>query len=182
MDIALIFNGKILFKQSGILRSTIWSQRKQRLSGGTQTLNAAVHTQMMMNAQVAQIWQLSRKTPKKSQKSFWPIVNWSCVRYQRSWRYKKAVYSPFWTFVIEEAVFKVGAMFALSLSKTTKRRRFRAFFETVSTQPKGVFWVNIWQLMKHGSTTSLWSQTDNHLCRQQQVKAVQSDQRWNIHQ
>ena len=44
-----------------------------------------------------------------------------------------------WTFVNEEAVFKVGAIFAHSQSKTTIRWQFRVLFVTVSTQQKGVF-------------------------------------------
>ena len=36
-------------------------------------------------------------------------------------------------------LFKVGAAFAQSRSKTTARRRFRALFATVSSQQKGVF-------------------------------------------
>ena len=89
--------GKILFKQSNGLISVIRTllRRKQRLRGGMLILNAVVQTQMMRNAQVAQIWQLSRKTAKNSTNSFWPIVNWSCVRSQRSWSYQKVVYSPF---------------------------------------------------------------------------------------
>ena len=41
---------------------------------------------MMMNAQVTQIRQLSRISPKSSTNSFCPIVNWSYVEEQRSWR------------------------------------------------------------------------------------------------
>ena len=42
---------------------------------------------------------------------------------------------------------------------------------------KRTFYVNIWQWMKHGSTTSLWSPIGNQPSGQQQVKAVQSNQR-----
>ena len=42
---------------------------------------------------------------------------------------------------------------------------------------KRSFCVNMWQQMKHGSTTSFWSQIDSQLSRQQHVKAIQSDQR-----
>ena len=87
--------GNILFKQSngfiGIIRTLLLE--KQRLRGGMQTLN--VQTQMMLNAQVAQIQKFSRKTQKNSTNSFCPIVNWSCVRYQRTWRYQKAAFSAF---------------------------------------------------------------------------------------
>ena len=59
------------------------------------TLNVIVQTQMMLNVQVTQIRQLPWKTPKDPTNLFWPIINWSCVKLQRSWRYQKAVYSPF---------------------------------------------------------------------------------------
>ena len=39
------------------------------------------------------------------------------------------------------------------------------------------FCINMWQWMKHGSTTSLQSQISSQLSEQQQVKAVQSDKR-----
>ena len=70
--------GKIVFKQSNGLISVIRSLfcRKQQLSSGTSTLNAAVQTQMILNAQVAQIRHLPRKTQKKTSTNlFWPIVN-----------------------------------------------------------------------------------------------------------
>ena len=75
--------GKILFKQSNGLISVIWTQlhRKQWLRDGMPTLNVVVQTQMMLNAQIAQIQQLSQKTPKISTNLFWPIINWSCMRY-----------------------------------------------------------------------------------------------------
>ena len=58
---------KIQFTQSNGLISVmrILLRQKQRLRGGMLTLNAVVRTQMMLNAQVTQIQQLSRKTPKK---------------------------------------------------------------------------------------------------------------------
>ena len=57
--------GKILFKQNNGLISVIRIFRKQRLRGGILTLNAVVQTQIMLNAQVTQIWQLSKKTQQK---------------------------------------------------------------------------------------------------------------------
>ena len=59
--------GKIPFKQNNGLISVIRTliHRKQRLIGGMPTLNAVVQTQMTLNALVAQIQQLSRKTLKK---------------------------------------------------------------------------------------------------------------------
>ena len=89
--------GKILFKQINGLLSVIriLLLRKQRLRVDMLTLNAVVRIQIMVNGQVNEIQQLPRKTPKNSANSFWPIVNWSCVRYQRSWRYQKTVYLPF---------------------------------------------------------------------------------------
>ena len=42
---------------------------------------------------------------------------------------------------------------------------------------KRSFCITMWQWMKHGSTTSLWSQIGSQLSGQQQVKAIQSNQR-----
>ena len=39
------------------------------------------------------------------------------------------------------------------------------------------FCINMWRWMKHGSTTSLWSQISSQLSGQQQVKAIQTEQR-----
>ena len=36
-----------------------------------------------------------QENTKNSTNSLWPIMNWSCMRYLRIWRYQKAVYSPF---------------------------------------------------------------------------------------
>ena len=51
----------------------------------------------------------------------------------------KCIHHFAWTFVHKKAVFKVGAVFSHSRSKTTVHQRFRASFATVSTQQKGVF-------------------------------------------
>ena len=133
---------KILFKQSNGLISVIPTllHQKQWLRSGIPTLNMVVQTQMMLNIQVTQIQQLSQKTPKNSTNLFWLIVNWSCVRWQRSWGYlKQSIHHLASIFVNEKVVFKVGAAFAHSWSKTTMPRWFRALFATVSTQQKGVF-------------------------------------------
>ena len=63
---------KILFKQNNGLISVIRTLvcRKQRLRGGMLTLNPVILTQMILNAQVAQIRQLSRKIPKTPQTRF----------------------------------------------------------------------------------------------------------------
>ena len=57
---------KTLFKQNNGLISVIQTllHWKQWLRGGMLTLNTVIQTQMMLNAQVAQIRQLSQKTPK----------------------------------------------------------------------------------------------------------------------
>ena len=66
----LISQGKILFEHTNGLISVIRTllHQKQRLRGGILTLNAVVQTQIMLKAQVTQIWQLPRKTPKKLHK------------------------------------------------------------------------------------------------------------------
>ena len=54
-----------------------------------------------------------------------------------------------WTFVNKKAVFRVGATFAHSRSKTITYQWFRALFATVSMQQKGVFvWIcnNGWNM------------------------------------
>ena len=70
--------GKIQFKQSNGLISVIQTllRRKQRLRGCMLTLNAVEQTQMMLNAKVAQIWQLSRKTPKEFHKRVLADCKW----------------------------------------------------------------------------------------------------------
>ena len=68
-----------------------------------------------------------------------------------------------WTFVNEKAVFKAGAVFAHSQSKTTTHWQFRMLFATVSMQQKGVFYINKWQWMKHRSITSPRSQISSQL-------------------
>ena len=62
--------GKILLKQSNGLISVILTLLgwKQRLRSGMLTLNAVIQAQMMLNIQVIQIRQLSRKTQKKLHK------------------------------------------------------------------------------------------------------------------
>ena len=52
--------GEMLFKQSNGWISVIWTvYQKQWLRGGVLTLNVVIQTQMMLNAQVTQIQQLS---------------------------------------------------------------------------------------------------------------------------
>ena len=71
--------GKILFKQSNGLINVIWIllHWKQWLRSAMLTLNVVVQTQMILNARVTQIRQLSWKTWNNSMNSFWPIINWS---------------------------------------------------------------------------------------------------------
>ena len=42
---------------------------------------------------------------------------------------------------------------------------------------KRSFCINMWQWMKNGSTTTLWTQIGSQLSGQQEVKAIQSNQR-----
>ena len=59
---------KILFKQTNGLISVIQTllRQKQQWRDGILTLNVVVQAQMMLNAQVDKIQQLSQKTPKNS--------------------------------------------------------------------------------------------------------------------
>ena len=133
---------KMQFKQSNGLISVIWTllRRKQWLRGGMLTLNAVVQAQMMLNAQVTQIQQLSWKTTKNSKliladhklKLLWDSKQVEDIR-------RQCIHHFAWTFVNEKAVFKMDAMFAHSRSKTTMHPWFRALFATVSMQQKGVF-------------------------------------------
>ena len=61
---------KILFKKSNDLISVIQTllHQKQRLRGSMLTLNAVIQTQIMLNAQLIHIQQLSQKTPTKLHK------------------------------------------------------------------------------------------------------------------
>ena len=72
---------KLLFKQSNGLISIIWIlfHWKQWLRGVMLTLNTLIQTQMMMNAQVAQIRQLSQKTHKEKSsfiKTMQHVTSW----------------------------------------------------------------------------------------------------------
>ena len=59
-----------LMEKNTIQAKTLLCQ-KQWLRGGMLALNAVIQTQMMLNAQITQIWLLSRKTPKKLDKFVW---------------------------------------------------------------------------------------------------------------
>ena len=87
---------KMLFKQSNGLISVIRTLRrlKQWLEGGMLTLNAVEQTQMMLNAQVSRILQLSRKTPQTPQTRS-ANRKFKSRKIAGSWRYHNAVYSPF---------------------------------------------------------------------------------------
>ena len=79
---------KILFKHSNGLISVIQTLLywKQWLRGGILTLNVIVQTQMMLHAQVAQIQQLSQKTPKHStnwQSAEWTATSESCPKWPK---------------------------------------------------------------------------------------------------
>ena len=104
------------------------------------TLNAVARTQMMLNAQVAQILQLSRKTPKNLRKFI--FVDPKLKLQERAEELKISEGSVFTilhkSLLVRKQCSRVVAGFAHSRSKTT-RLRFRALFATVSTQQKGVF-------------------------------------------
>ena len=97
------------------------------------TLNAVAHSQMMLNATVAQIQQLSRKTPKRKKIQIrfgqsWIKVTWDNTRVEDNKRL--CIHHFAWTVVDEKAVFKVGAVFAHSWSRITMHRWFRVLFAT----------------------------------------------------
>ena len=94
VDNDFAFGWETLFKQSNGLISVIWTllHWKQRLRDDMLTLkrghtdtNDAEHSGCPNLAVVS----------KNSTILFWSMLSWNCGRYQRSWRYQKAVYSPF---------------------------------------------------------------------------------------
>ena len=120
-------------------------RREQRLRDGMLTLNVVVKTQMMLNTQVVQIRQLSRKTPKNSTNSFRPIVNWSCVRLQRSWRYRKAVYPSFcMNIYLWERYIQSGCC-VCSQSIKNKVSMIQSVVCNCFHEGKRSFYVNMWQ-------------------------------------
>ena len=96
---------------------------------------------------------------------------------ERSWRrYQKAVYSPFCTNIchLESCVESGCCVYPQSIKNNVlmiQRVVCNCFNAT-----KRSFCINMWQWIKHESTTSLKSQIGSQLSGQQQVKAVHSDQ------
>ena len=107
---ALLSDGgkKYFFKQSNGLISVIQTllPQKQWLRGGMLTLNAVELTQMMLNTQVAQIRQLSWKTPKNIKLV---LANHKLKLHEIAEELKISEGSVFtifaWTFVNEKAMF-----------------------------------------------------------------------------
>ena len=177
--------GKILFKQSnGLIRiiRTLFC-RKQRLRGGVLTLNAVVQTQMILNAQVAQIRQLSRKTPKNSTNSFWLNVNRSWGEIEEDLKISEgSVLTVFHEHLSMKMLCSKWVLRLLTVDQKQQRvddsecclqlfqRNKKNFLR------KYVIMVETW--IQH----SLRSQIGSQLSRQRQVKAVQSDQRRNHQQ
>ena len=135
------------------------------------TLNAVVETQMMLDTQVAQTQQLSWKTPKKLHKLI--LAHHKLKLCEIAEELKISEGTLF--LILHEKAVQSGLTFAHSQSKITMHRWFRALFTTVSRNKKELC-IKMWQWIKHGSTTSLWSQIGSQLSEQQQVKPVQSDQ------
>ena len=124
---------------------------------------------MMLNAQVTQIWQLSQKTPKNSTNAFWPIINWSCMRWQRSWRYQKAMYSSFCMNICqwESCVQRVCCVCSQSIKKHVDDWEYCLPLFQCNKKELLCKYVTMCETWIHHFTLE-W---------QQQVKAVQSDQR-----
>ena len=108
--------------------------------------------------------------------SYWRIVNWS-------WRYQKAVYSLFWMNICQwKSCVQSGCRVYSQSIKNNKTSTIQSIVSNCFNPTKRSFCINMWQWMKHGSTTSLWSQISSQLNRQQHVKSVKSDQRRKHHQ
>ena len=73
--------------------------------------------------------------------------------------------------------FKVGAAFDHSRWKANNALAIQCFVCNCFNATKRSFSINMWQWIKHGSATSLWSHIHCQLSGQQLVKLVQSDQR-----
>ena len=154
--------GKILFKQSNRLISVIQTLLcwKQWLRGGMLTLNTVVRAQMMLNAQVVQIW----KTPKKFYKL--ALVNLKLKLREIAEVFEDirrlCIHHFSWTFVNAKSVFKVG----VTVNQNDNASTIQNIVCNCFNATKRSFRVNMWQWMKHGSTISLQSQISSQLSGQ----------------
>ena len=143
---------------------------------GMMTLNAVVKTQMMLNAQVDK---LSRKTHKKK---FHKLVVADC-KLQLSEITEKLKISEGCVFTIfinlcqwESCIQNGCRIFSQSI-KNNNSSTIQSIVRNCFNATKRSFCINMSQGRKHGSTASLGSQISSQPSGQQQVKAVQSDQR-----
>ena len=131
------------------------------------TLNVVIQTQMMLNAQVAQIWQLSWKKTKKLHKLI--LVNCKLKLREIAEDLKISEGSVF-------TILQSGCCVCSQLIKNNNVSTIQSVVCNCFNTTKRSFCINMWKWMKHGSTTSLQSQIGSQLSGQQQVIAVQGDQ------
>ena len=99
------------------------------------------------------------------------------MKYQRSWRYQKAVYSILREHLSMRKQCSKWVPCLLAVDQKQQRVDDSERCLQLFQRNKKEFCVNMWQWIKHWSSTSLQSQIGSQLSGQRQVKAVQSDQR-----
>ena len=130
---------------------------------------------MILNAQVIQIWQLSRKTPKNYHK---------LVLADRKLKLRE---------IAEELKISEGSVFIILHQHLSMRKLYSKWVLSLLTVDQNQQHVDdskrclqpfqrnkkefLHKYVTRDETSSLWNQIGSQLCGQQQVKAVQSDQR-----
>ena len=95
-----------------------------------------------------------------------------------SWRYQKAVYSPFCINIcLWESCVETGCCVCSKLIKNNNVSTIQRFVCNCFYATKKSFCINMCQWMKHRSTTSLRSQISCQMSGKQQVKVIQCNQR-----
>ena len=78
-------------------------------------------------------------------------------RYEQSWRYQKAVYSPFCMNICQwESCVQSECCVCSQSIKNNNSSTIQSVVCNCFNTTKRSFCINMWQWMKHGSTTSLW--------------------------
>ena len=144
-----------MFKQNnGLIRVFRTLLHSKQSSDGMLTLNTAVHTQMMQNAQVTQIHQLSWKTPKNS-KFVW--ANHKLKLCEIAEKLKISAGSVFTILHERLSMRKLCSKWLLCLLTVDKNMSTIQSIVCNCFNTTKSFCINMWQWMKDGSTTSLQS-------------------------
>ena len=134
----------------------------------------------MLNTQVTQIQQLSQKTPKKLHKLIFANCKLKLCEISEELRISEGSVFTIWHEHL--SMRKLCSKWVLRLlTVDQKQQHIASTIQSIVCNcfnaKKNSFCVNIWQWMKYRSSTSLRDQISSQLSGQQQVKAVQSDQR-----